>query len=173
MVVVLRAALYVHAAGIPISLLGNALRAPMGPDTELRISKPVGSAISFQRFPVGPKRTCDRVASKIAITVCGLPRQCGVASRKQTYAACKKVSSVKPAARFTIHLLIASHFLNAYAQARMSYCRFVSSKVIDTYHGIQGGRDDSYKARANCLRSGRSGDFAYDRSSEFRTQAAG
>src|SRR5271165_237802 len=109
MVVVLRAALYVHAAGIPISLLGNALRAPMGPDSELRISKPVGNSISFQRFPVGPKRTCDRVASKIAITACGLPRQCGVGSRKQTYAACKKVSPVKPAVRSIIHLLVTSY----------------------------------------------------------------
>ena len=75
MVVVLRAALYVHAAGIPISLLGNALRAPMGPDSEFRISKPVGDPVSFQRFPVGPKRTCDRGAGKIAITVCGLLRR--------------------------------------------------------------------------------------------------
>src|SRR5271157_191743 len=98
MVVVLRAALYVHAAGIPISLLGNALRAPMGPDSELHISKPVGNPIRFQRFPVGPKRTCDRIADKIAITVGGLPRQCGFGSRKQTYAACNKISPVNPSA---------------------------------------------------------------------------
>src|SRR5208283_453615 len=118
-VVVLRAALYVHAARVPIALLGNALGAPMGPDSELRISKPVGNSISFQRFPVGPKRTCDWVASKIAITVCGLPRQCGVGSRKQTCAACNKVSPVKPAARSTIHLLITSYLLNVFAQTRI------------------------------------------------------
>src|SRR5208283_328713 len=119
MVVVLRAALYVHSAGIPISLLGNALRAPMSPDSELRIAKPVGNSISFQRFPIGPKRTCDWVASKIAITVCALPGQCGVGCREQTCAARNKVSPVKPAARSTIHLPVTSYLSNGYAQTRI------------------------------------------------------
>src|ERR1035441_8629757 len=101
-VVVLGAALYVHAAGVPVSLLRNALRAPMGPNSELRIAKPVGEPVRLQRFPIGPKRTCDRAAGKIAVRVYPLLTQCGSCGRKQTEAARNELSPVETAG-FTIH----------------------------------------------------------------------
>src|ERR1017187_8018375 len=101
-VVILGAALYVHAAGVPVSLLRNALRAPMSPDSELRVAKPVGEPVRRQRFPIGPKRTCDRAAAKIAVRVCTLLAQCGFCGHKQTEAARNKLSPVETAG-FTIH----------------------------------------------------------------------
>ena len=61
-VVVLGIALYVHAAGVPISLLGDALRTPMSPDPELGVAKPIGVPVSLQGFPIGPERPRDRAA---------------------------------------------------------------------------------------------------------------
>src|ERR1017187_1906628 len=67
MVIVLSASLYVHAAGVPIPLLGNALRTPMRPDSEFRVAKPVGATVRFQRFPIGTKRTHDGTAGENAV----------------------------------------------------------------------------------------------------------
>src|ERR1035438_6784551 len=104
-VVVLGAALYVHAAGIPVSLLRNALRAPMSPDSELGVAKPVGEPVRLQRFPIGAKRTRDRAAGKIAVRVCTLLAQCGFCGRKQADAARNKRSPVETAG-FTIHFQV-------------------------------------------------------------------
>src|ERR1039457_5327839 len=104
-VVVLGAALYVHAAGVPVSLLRNTLRAPMSPDSELRVAKPVGESVRLQRFPVGPKRSCDRAAGKIAVRVCTLLAQRGFCGRKQTDAARNKLFPVETAL-FTIHFQV-------------------------------------------------------------------
>src|ERR1017187_4113508 len=54
-VVVLRTALHIHAASIPIALLRNALRTPMSPHSELCVLKPFRVAVSLQRFPIGPE----------------------------------------------------------------------------------------------------------------------
>src|SRR5207247_9457414 len=50
MILVDLAALFVHAPGVPVAILGRRLRAPVRPDTELGVAKPFGDAIFCQRF---------------------------------------------------------------------------------------------------------------------------
>ena len=50
-VFVVGAALLVHGARIPVALLRLALRAPVRPDPELRVAKPIGHLVLPQRFP--------------------------------------------------------------------------------------------------------------------------
>src|ERR1035441_7209291 len=102
-VVVLGAALYVHAAGVPVSLLRNALRAPMSPDSELGVAEPVGIAVSLQRFPIRPEGTRDRAAGKTAVGIAALLAQRAAGSRQQTGAACNELPAVK-ASSFVVHL---------------------------------------------------------------------
>src|SRR5688500_3708248 len=48
-----RRLLMVHQPGIPVAILGLALRAPVRPDAELGIAEPVGRAIPFrERLPI-------------------------------------------------------------------------------------------------------------------------
>ena len=68
-IVVLRTTLYIHSAGIPIALFRNALWTPVGPYPELRIPEPVRALISFERLPVWPEWTDDRIAGEIGISV--------------------------------------------------------------------------------------------------------
>src|ERR1035438_788976 len=51
-VVILRTALDIHAARIPVALLGNALRTPVRPNTELSVPEPIRAPIRFERLPV-------------------------------------------------------------------------------------------------------------------------
>jgi hypothetical protein len=48
MILILRHALDIHVSRIPIALLRNTLRAPMSPDAELGIPKPLRATIGFQ-----------------------------------------------------------------------------------------------------------------------------
>ncbi len=51
-VVVLAIALDVHVAGVPVALLGHALRGPVVPDSELGVAEPVGRLIAgLERIP--------------------------------------------------------------------------------------------------------------------------
>src|SRR6187402_3841176 len=51
MELVLRVALEVHVASVPIALLRDALCRPMRPDTKLRITKPLRHAPLLERIP--------------------------------------------------------------------------------------------------------------------------
>src|SRR6266702_195419 len=51
-----RFALLVHQPRIPVALLGDALRAPMRPDSEFRIAKPLGNRVLGERAPARLKR---------------------------------------------------------------------------------------------------------------------
>ena len=113
-VVVLGAALYVHAAGVPIPLLGNALRSPVSPDSELRIAEPVGVLVSLQRFPIGPERARDRAAGKIAVGVCALLTPCGPCGREQAGAARDELSPVETGG-VAIHFQITPLFIKGAA----------------------------------------------------------
>src|SRR6185437_13050971 len=55
-VVVLRAALHVHIAGIPVAIFNGGLRSPVCPDAELGVSKPFGNFVTAERFPRALKR---------------------------------------------------------------------------------------------------------------------
>src|SRR5262249_17869027 len=51
-IIVLGVALNVHLPGVPIALLGHALRRPMRPDAELRVAEPFGALVILrERFP--------------------------------------------------------------------------------------------------------------------------
>ncbi len=52
-VLVLGVALEVHLAGVPVALLGDALRGPVGPDAELCVAEPVWGLVGAQRGPGG------------------------------------------------------------------------------------------------------------------------
>jgi hypothetical protein len=49
-VVVLAAALDAHVAGVPVTVLHRGLRAPMRPDAEFGVSKPLGNLVLLKRF---------------------------------------------------------------------------------------------------------------------------
>jgi hypothetical protein len=51
--VVLAVALDVHVAGIPVSLLWDALGGPVVPDAELGVAEPVGGGAGGERLPCG------------------------------------------------------------------------------------------------------------------------
>src|ERR1017187_8602588 len=53
MKLVLRLAGFVDVARVPVAILGNALRAPMRPNAELRILVPLRRIVIEQRIPVG------------------------------------------------------------------------------------------------------------------------
>ena len=53
MVVIAGVALEVHAAGVPVALLGDALRGPVGPDAELCVAEPVWGFVGAERGPGG------------------------------------------------------------------------------------------------------------------------
>jgi hypothetical protein len=74
----------------------------MSPDSELRVAKPVGIPVSFQRFPIGPEWTRDRAAGEIAVRVGTLLTPCGFCGRKQTNAARNELSPIEASAS-TIH----------------------------------------------------------------------
>src|SRR5882762_695900 len=52
----------VHVSRVPIALFGETLRAPVRPYAELRIPKPFGRAILFQRLPLRPERAGSDLA---------------------------------------------------------------------------------------------------------------
>jgi hypothetical protein len=52
-IVVLTVALDVHVAGVPVSLLGDALGGPVVPDAELGVAEPFGRGAGGQRLPCG------------------------------------------------------------------------------------------------------------------------
>src|SRR5215471_11544250 len=95
MVVVLGTALDIHAAGIPIPLLGNALRAPMSPNSELHVSEPVRASVCFQRFPIRAERACDRRLCKIVGVLPTRLRCCSSGGCKHTCAARDELSPIK------------------------------------------------------------------------------
>src|SRR5215470_3759964 len=95
MVIVLGTALDIHAAGIPIPLLGNALRAPMSPHSELSVSEPVRASVCFQRFPIRTERVCDRRVNKIAGVSSTLLRCCSSGGCKHTCAARDELSPIE------------------------------------------------------------------------------
>ena len=97
-VVVLRTALHIHAAGIPIALFGDALRTPVSPHSELRVLKPFRVAVSLQRFPIGPEGTGNRAAGKTAVRVAvALAEGSAGAEGKQTESACNKLPPAETA----------------------------------------------------------------------------
>src|ERR1035441_10173277 len=49
-ILVLRAVLDVHVAGIPIAVLGGGLRSPMGPHAELVVAEPLGNLVLLEGF---------------------------------------------------------------------------------------------------------------------------
>jgi len=51
MVFIIRGPLLIHLPGIPIPVLRLALRAPMRPDAELGIPKPLGNLVVLEGFP--------------------------------------------------------------------------------------------------------------------------
>jgi hypothetical protein len=63
---VLARALYVHIAGVPITLPRSRLRPPVRPNAEFHIVKPIGALILAQRIPVWLKRSCFVRASAAA-----------------------------------------------------------------------------------------------------------
>src|SRR5437879_6329285 len=75
----------------------------MSPHSELCVAKPVRTPVSFEGFPIGPKRTCDRAAGKTAVTVRALLAQCCVGGRQQTSAARNELPSVEASASI-VHL---------------------------------------------------------------------
>jgi len=63
-VLVLGVALEVHLAGVPVALLGDALRGPVGPDAELGVTEPVGRFIGAERGPGGLEGAGGDVAGR-------------------------------------------------------------------------------------------------------------
>src|ERR1039458_9458054 len=68
---------------------------------EFRVAEPVGIPVSFQRFPIGTKRTRNRSASETTVRVCTLRRrallsQRGVGGCEQTGAARDEPPPAKP-----------------------------------------------------------------------------
>ena len=61
-VLVVLAALLVHAAGVPVAVHGHGLRTPVGPDAELGVAEPVRTLVLLERIhrrlerPVGNRR---------------------------------------------------------------------------------------------------------------------
>src|SRR5665213_391165 len=54
---ILTRSLNVHIPRVPVALFGDTLRAPMRPDPELRIPKPIRATIGLQRLPKRKERT--------------------------------------------------------------------------------------------------------------------
>ena len=52
---VLRLALHVHVARVPVAVFDRRLRSPMSPDAELGIAEPVRNLVGLQRFSGGQK----------------------------------------------------------------------------------------------------------------------
>src|ERR1019366_4425181 len=64
MKLVLGRPLNVHIARIPISVLGNALRAPVRPYPELCVAIPIRTLVGLERFPVWLKRPVWNLPAK-------------------------------------------------------------------------------------------------------------
>jgi len=61
---ILLMALDIHLARIPVALLGYALRAPVRPDAELGVAKPLRALVVLgERLPVGLERTGNYFAA--------------------------------------------------------------------------------------------------------------
>src|ERR1019366_3009308 len=72
-IVILTRALYVHVPRIPVALFGDALRAPMRPNAEFRISKPIRAVIGLQRLPKrqeGSLRNCSLKELRVVQRMC-------------------------------------------------------------------------------------------------------
>ena len=52
MQVIVPITLFIHQVGIPVSMFGFALRAPVCPNAELRVPKPFGKLVTGQRTPL-------------------------------------------------------------------------------------------------------------------------
>jgi hypothetical protein len=81
-VLILSRPLHVHISCIPIPLLGHALRAPVGPDSEFRVTNPIGAAVRLQRFPKWREWTIWNLTAKES----RLPERSG--GRSQSKRAC-------------------------------------------------------------------------------------
>ena len=57
---VLRLALDVHVARVPVAVFNRRLRSPVRPDAELGIAKPVRNLVGLQRFPGWQERSALR-----------------------------------------------------------------------------------------------------------------
>lgn len=55
-------ALEIHSAGVPVALLWDALRGPVGPDAELRVAEPVGGFVGAEGGPGGLEGTRGNAA---------------------------------------------------------------------------------------------------------------
>jgi len=63
-VLVLGVALEVHLTGVPVALLGDALRGPVGPDAELGVTEPVGRFVGAEGGPGGFEGAAGDVAGR-------------------------------------------------------------------------------------------------------------
>lgn len=63
--VVVRVARHVHEACVPVALTRHRLRAPMRPDAELRVAKPIGRPIGLERRDAGVERSRPQVERSV------------------------------------------------------------------------------------------------------------
>src|ERR1039457_6324183 len=70
-IVILTRALNVHIPRVPVALLGDTLWAPMRPDAEFRISKPVRAVIGLERLPKRQEQSLRYLAlEKLRVLQC-------------------------------------------------------------------------------------------------------
>src|SRR5271157_809734 len=70
-ILILTQTLDVHVPRVPVALLGDTLRAPVRPDAELCVPKPIRTAIRFQGLPKWQKGTLRSFSlKKLRVSQC-------------------------------------------------------------------------------------------------------